>query len=146
MGWIFCFFFNAQRKHGGKFKYLDRYCDYFSSFVKIRDYITTERKGKMILMAPFLFFLPFSALVFLPPPTWDTARYWHQPYEHGSGFAVGGSSPLWGTREEGAAQHLASVIVPWFGSTPHPGQGTREPRAVPIGPASNPSSPAEAPS
>lgn len=68
MGWIFCFFFNAQRKHGGKFKYLDRYCNYFSSFVKIRDYITTERKGKMILMAPFLFFLPFSALVFLPPP------------------------------------------------------------------------------
>lgn len=73
--WVgfFAFFFNAQRKHGGKFKYLDRYCDYFSSFVKIRDYITTERKGKMILMAPFLSFLPFfcsclSALPPLPPP------------------------------------------------------------------------------
>lgn len=118
--WVgfFAFFFNAQRKHGGKFKYLDRYCDYFSSFVKIRDYITTERKGKMILMAPFLSFLPFfcsclSALPPLPPPpAWDTTRYWHQPYKHGSGFAVGGSSPLWAMREEGAAQHLASVIVP----------------------------------
>ena len=70
----------------------------------------------MILMAPFLFLL-FSSLVFLAP-SWDKTQYWDLPYKRGSGFAVGGSSSFRGTRQEGAAQHLAWVIVPWFSSTP----------------------------
>lgn len=58
--WIFSFIFNAQRKLGGKFKLLDRHCDYFSSFEKISAHITTQRQGKIILMAPFLFFFLLS--------------------------------------------------------------------------------------
>lgn len=65
--WIFSFIFNAQRKLGGKFKLLDRHCDYFSSFEKISAHITTQRKGKMILMSPFLL---LSSLAFpLPEPS-----------------------------------------------------------------------------
>lgn len=120
MGWIcwifLLFFFNAQRKHGGKFN-LDRRCDYFSSFVKIGDYITTGRKGRMLLTAPFLFFLPLSPLAFLLP-SWDTTRWWDLPYKHGSGLPRGGSGSLWSLRQEGAAQHLAWVTTLWFSSTP----------------------------
>jgi len=109
--WIFCAFFNAQRKHGGKFQYLDRCCDYFSSFVKIRDYITRGRKGKMILMAPFLFFVPFSSLFFLPP-SWDSTQCWDLPYEHGSGFPLGGSNSLWG-RSGGKGGQLSTLPGLW---------------------------------
>lgn len=42
--------------------------------MKIRDCITTGREAKMILMAPFLFFLSFSSPAFLPH-SWDTAEY-----------------------------------------------------------------------
>lgn len=74
-GWIchffllFCFIFlNAQRKQGGKFKYFDRCCNYFSSFVKIRDYVPPRQEGKDDLDGSFSLLSPFFLLLCSCPP------------------------------------------------------------------------------
>lgn len=139
--WIFCFIFNAQRKLGGKFKFLDRHCNCFSSFEKIRAHITTGRKGKVILMAPFLFSPPFSS-PFSPhhdPAQWGTCPISVGPgslhrlrqslgQEGGGGCAVPGSSccgpaallPEVGTSGDHEQCHRDQLQTPLHLCRPHP--------------------------
>lgn len=124
--WIFSFIFNAQRKLGGKFKLLDRHCDYFSSFGKISAHITTQRKGKMILMAPFL----FSFFLLLP-------SHYQNPAQWGPAIQVRIQDPARAQLSVGQ-EGDDCITVPWASSTPSCSGDQWGPQAATQEPASNP--------